>query len=277
MDLINEIAVKLGLKASDFAEDSREAYEKLRGSLFPLMEAAKVERILEGGAPAPVEVEPVGLSADPAKAAKRALPGFADDAAQETFTSEALGILRDIFGVPEGDPASVLDMLKASAAAFKGAIQTAPDPAASDAQATADAAALTSKAEPAVRALSSKVEALTSEIAKRDVRDDIERRFRAADVSMPKAEDIETLVADALKLDAQARSRFVDMAVSSRTAPPKGDVFSKRSAPTSTPADLEAEVEKRIPALRAAFPSEPKHALAIRAMRAIEKESPALS
>lgn len=277
MDLINEIAVKLGLKVDDFAEDSWEAYEKLRGSLFPLIEAAKVERILEGGAPAPVEGEPVGLSADPAKAAARALPGFADDAAQETFTSEALGILRDIFGQAEGEPASVLDMLKASAAAFKGAIQTAPDPAASDAQATADAAALTSSAEPAVRSLSSKVEALTNEIAKRDVRDDIERRFRAADVSMPKAEDIETLVVDALKLDAQARSRFVDMAVSSRTAPPKGDVFGKRSAPEASSGDVMKAIEDAIPALRAQYPNEPGHELFARARRAVEKKFPALS
>ena len=84
-----------------------------------------------------------------------------------------LGILRDVFGQAEGEPASVLDMLKSSSAAFKGSIGAAPDPAAADAQATADAAALTSKAEPAMRALTSKVDALTGEIARRDVRDDI--------------------------------------------------------------------------------------------------------
>lgn len=264
LDLLMSVAEKLSLSAP--ADESPEEIARFGADMLARIEPAEVE-----------PEAPVEMSADATQAAARALPGFADDAAQETFTSEALGILRDIFGQAEGDPASVLDMLKASAAAFKGAIQTAPDPAASDAQATADAAALTSSAEPAVRSLSSKVEALTNEIAKRDVRDDIERRFRAADVSMPKAEDIETLVVDALKLDAQARSRFVDMAVSSRTAPPKGDVFGKRSAPESASGDVLKAIEDAIPALRAQHPNEPGHELFARARRAVEKKFPALS
>lgn len=276
-DLIAEIAAKLGITLSP-DEESYELSEKIRGSLWPLIDAAKVEKILEGGAPAPTDGEPVGLSADPAKASARALEGFADDAAQELWTSEVLAGMRDVFGQPEADPAGVLDMFKASMAAFKGAIATAPNPADSDAQATADAAALTASGDAAVRAIGSKLGELQKELAKRDLRDHVIARFRAADVSEPSSEELETLVADALKLDDAARSRFIDTACRARVSPPKGDVFGSRSTPNpGAPLNLDAEVEKRIPALRSAYPGEPKHALVSRALRAIEKEFPALS
>ncbi len=261
LDLLVSVAEKLSIAAP--ADESPEEIARFSEAMLARIEPAEVE------AEAPAE-----MSAD--TSAARALAGFADDAAQETWTSEVLSILRDVFGQAEGEPAAVLDMLKSSSAAFKGSIGAAPDPAAADAQAVADAAALTSKAEPAMRALSSKVDALTSEIARRDVRDSIKERFRSADVSMPSAEDLETLVTDALKLDSAARSRFVDMAVASKVPPPKGDVFGKRSAPV-TPADVKSAIEEALPALRAAHPGEPEHFLYARARRAVEAKFPALS
>ena len=275
-DLIAEIAAKLKIEIKQ-DEDTWEVAEKIRGCLYPLMDAAKVENILEGSAPAPAEGEPVGLSTDPAKTSARALEGFADDAAQEMWTSEVLAGMRDVFGQPEADPAGVLDMFKASMAAFKGAIATAPNPADSDAQATADAAALTASGDAAVRAIGSKLGELQKELAKRDLRDHVIARFRAADVSEPSSEELETLVADALKLDDAARSRFIDTACRARVSPPKGDVFGSRSAPTDTPADVVKAIEAALPAIRTQFPGEPGHMHFARARRAVEKKFPALS
>lgn len=275
MNLIADIAAlfKIPLSADTETED---VMDEIRGSLWPLMDAAKVERILEG-APAPAtEAAPVAASADTSGASARAIPGLEDPAALETFASEVLNVARDIFGKPEEPPASVLEMLKASATAFKGAIDTAPNPGAAESQQAADAAAMTNTAEPALRSLTSKVGMLEATLAKRDVVDAVKERFRSAGVADLSSEELEVVVSDALQLKGEARARLIDAAVRSRAVPPTGEVFGKRSAPVMV-ATLREAVEAELPALREKHKGEAEHVIYARAQRVAKAKFPALS
>lgn len=270
LDLFMKLALLAGISTE--GEDLNEIASKLAGNVWRLGDAAVVEQIVEGGK-APEET--ATLDANAAKsgagsAAKRAIEGFADAAAQEMWTSEALNALRAIFGKPEEPPASVLEMLNASTDAFKGALGSATPP---DSQDTADASAMS------VPALTAEVRKLSSAFARRDARDQVVAAFARSGVPTPTEGDLEKLVDDAVaSVSNEMRARVIATSIAARNVPPSGTVFPQRNAPAdgstvNKPALIEAEAA----ALRSQFPGEPGHLLFARARRAIEKKFPALS
>lgn len=225
LDVLAKIAALLGISMD--AEKGAETYESpIMDAIYALKGASKVEAVLAaaaGGAAAPSPA-----AADAARTASRALPGFADDAEQEAFTSSVLNAMRDLFGQPEATPAAVLELFTASMAAFKGALGTAAPP-----DNASDTAAMT-EAAPAARALAAEVPALRTELArlkaevvKRDLRDAITKRSLDARVSLTSA-DLDQLVSDALAVaDDQARERLIGTALRAAQAVPTGEVFSR--------------------------------------------------
>lgn len=206
--------------------------------------------------------------------ARALLEGFPDEAAQDAFTSEALGALRDIFGQPDADPAAMLDMLKASMAAFKGAIGEAAPP---------DAAAGMSEPEGAARAalvevprLRADLAKLASEIARRDTRDDIAKRAADARAALTPAE-LEQLTADVLSVsDPGARERVIERAIKAAQTVPTGDVIARNASGAPIGRSIVEVAEGLMPEVAAKHPGEPAHLLISRAQRLARERFPHL-
>lgn len=187
----------------------------------------------------------------PPAEAPRAEGAFADAAAMEMFASEALNLLRDIFGVADEAPAAVLEKAKASLAAFKGAVGQAAPPADAGAMSAQQPEAQRSVSDAAKRALDENA-ALKAEIAKRDTRDAIAKRAADAKVTLT---NLEQLVADALAVsDASARERLIDTAIRAAQVVPTGRVFGDGAASSMQPqtisearAQLEESVRREFP------------------------------
>lgn len=144
-DLLTAIAPKLGLTAEDALGDEAGYCNKLGERLWKIIDAAKLEQILEsvaaGGAP-------------PARTEKRAVAGLEDPAAQETWISAMLDLARKVLGKPEADPAAALTELQAVVEKLAAALSSAPPP--PDGQ-PADQQAQQAQPTPAQRALDEEV------------------------------------------------------------------------------------------------------------------------
>lgn len=209
-------------------------------------------------------------------AARALLDGFQDEAAQDAFTSEVLGALRDIFGQPDAPPATALDMLKASLAAFKGALGTAAPPA--DAG-TEDAAAMTARsALVEVPRLRSELERLRADIARRDLRDSIARKAADAHVSLTTS-DADQLVADVLATtDPGARERAIERAIRLAQQVPSGDVFGRSVPPAKPePQSFRAAWESLMPEVEKAHPGQARHVLVAIAQRTARERFPEIA
>lgn len=209
-------------KNAEMAEHAAEAEAEK-----PAEEAVAADATQRTDAPVAPPVEAT------ASEAPRAEGAFADAAAMEMFASEALNLLRDIFGVADEAPATVLEKAKASLAAFKGAIGEAAlpeDPAAMSADQSAQRTAKpVNYFERAALAARTSV-ARATELAKRDCRDAIAKRASDAKVSLPA---LEQLVDDALAVnDASARERLIETAIRAAQVVPSGRVFGEGAAST---------------------------------------------
>jgi hypothetical protein len=237
LDVLAKIAALLGISMD--AEKGAETYESpIMDAIYALKGEAKVEAVLDAaaGGAAPAEGTPPAAATgapDAVRAAKRALPGFADDAEQEAFTSSVLNALRDIFTQPEAAPAAILELLTASSAAFKGALGAAKPP-----ENAGDSAAMSAPvgAETAARAIAdvaslrTEVSRLTGEIGKRDMRAALAKRATEAKAALTDAE-LDELVTDVLATnDDKARERTIVRALKAAQSVPSGDVFAERSA-----------------------------------------------
>lgn len=292
LDLLAKIAGALGVSVDD--EMSAESYESpVMSALSSIKMAAQAEKVLEqaaGGTPAtpaaPAEAtaatatQRTDAPVAPPVEAPRAEGAFADAAAMEMFASEALAMLRDIFGKADAMPAEVLDLAKASLAAFKGALGQGapPDDAGADAaamsqqDATAARAALT-----ALPALRAEVASLRAEVAKRDTRESIQRRAVEAKATLS-GEQLEQLVADTLAVqDTAVRERMIVHALRSSIVP-TGDVFARTSKTAGpAPQSITEAAESLLPEIEKANPNTARHVLVSMAQRAAIARFPHLS
>lgn len=285
LDLLAKIAASLGVSVED--EMSAESFSSpLMDAISAIKSAAKTENALEAaagaqapaappaeGASAAARAEPPPVAPPPAGEAPRAEGAFADAAAMELFASESLALFRDIFGKPDEAPAAVLDLAKASSAAFKGAIGQAAPPADAGAMSVpADAARAASDAHQ--RTLD-EVAKLRTDIARRDLRDAIAKRATDAKVALP---ELDQLVTDALAVtDVSARDRMISSAVRAAQTVPSGDVFGRSAPGGATDATTLVEAaEQLMPEVAKANPGKPAHVLVSIAQRTARARFPHL-
>lgn len=254
-----ELGTKLiELVAAKNAEAAEHAAEA--GAEKPAEEAAAADATQRTDAPVAPPVE-----------APRAEGAFADAAAMEMFASEALAMLRDIFGKADAMPAEVLDLAKASLAAFKGAIGGAAPPADAGAMSAQQPEAQRSVSDAAKRALDENA-ALRAEIAKRDCRDAIAKRASDAKVSLA---NVEQLVADALAVsDKSARERLIETAIRAAQVVPSGRVFGEGAS--SAPASFRDAWSSLLPEVAKANPALPRQHHVALAQRAARERFPHL-
>ena len=208
--------------------------------------------------------------------ARALLEGFSDEAAQDLFTSEILAMLRDVFAQPEATPAAVLDLAKASLAAFKGAVGQASPPADAEQMSTTDDATSARAALLEAPRMRAEVARLTAEVARRDMRDTIAARAADARASMTPAE-LEQLTADVLSVsDPGARERVIERALKAAQSVPSGDVFARTGAAPHVERSLVEVAEGLLPEVAAKYPGEPAHLLISRAQRLARERFPHL-
>lgn len=233
-------------------------------------EAAKPAEAPESEEKAETSERDAALPATPAPSeAPRAEGAFADAAAMEMFASEALSLFRDVFGKPDEAPAAVLDLAKASIAAFKGAIgQAAPPADAGAMSASGDTVAKSASGDAHKRAID-EVAKLRTEITRRDLRDAIAKRAADAKVALP---ELDQLVSDALAVtDVSARERMISSAVRAAQTVPSGDVFG-RSHSSPVPEDFRAAWRSLVPEIEKANPGLPtQHHVALAQRTARER------
>lgn len=276
LDLLAKIAAVLGVSMED--EKGAESFESpLMDALYALKGEARIEGVLEaaaGGAAAAPDAE--ALDATRSTVAARAmLEGFADEAAQDLFTSEALAMFRDIFGKADASPAEALDLAKASLAAFKGAVGEAAPPGDAAAMSETDASARSALVE--VPRLRAEVAKLASEVARRDTRDGIAKRATDAKAALT-ADELEQLTADVLSVgDPGARERVIERAIKAAQSVPTGDVFARTASGSAVGGSLTEVAEGLVPEVAAKHPGEPAHLLISRAQRLARERFPHLA
>lgn len=247
------------------------------GTVLVEMVAAHKAKVAEEHAEAADEKpEAEAMTAD--SPAARALPGFADDAAQEAFTSSVLGMLGDVFGKPEATPAELLEMLAASLAAFKGALGTAQPAENADAAMSAESAdAAARSVEARTASLRSEVARLTAEIGKRDLRAMLAKRAADCKALVSDAE-LDQLAADVQAItDPGARDRFVMSALRAAQSVPTGEVFARAGSKDAHGRSLVEVAESLVPEVAARHPGEPAHLLISRAQRLARERFPHLA
>jgi len=273
LDLLAKIAAVLGVSMED--EKGAESFESpLMDALYALKGEARIEGVLEaaaGGAAAAPDAE--ALDATRSTVAARAmLEGFADEAAQDLFTSEALAMFRDIFGKADASPAEVLDLAKASLAAFKGAIGEAAPPGDAAAMSETDASARSALVE--VPRLRAEVAKLASEVARRDTRDGIAKRATDAKAALT-ADELEQLTADVLSVgDPGARERVIERAIKAAQSVPTGDVFARNATGATKPESFRAAWESLVPGVEKSHPGIAKHVVVALAQKAARARFP---
>jgi hypothetical protein len=210
-DMLADLAAMLGISAEDAAGEG--AMEKMKEAIAALQKLAAEE------ADAP---------------AARAVMGL-DGEALEMFTADVVTSLRDVFGQPDAEPAALLDMLKSSADAFKGALGGAApaDDAGEGGQRQADDAGTAARAE--VVGMRAQLDAMRTELAalrgrerSREINDHVDASFRAAKLSPPQGDDRKELLAlcDGAGDDWK---RIVTFALRSVNVPPAGTVLADES------------------------------------------------
>lgn len=261
--------------------------EELGTALVEIVAAHKAEMSEEAAPEAPPEGEqaagadatqrsdaPMGTPAPDAE--PRADAAFPDAASAEMFAAESLGLLRDVFGKPDASPAELLDLAKASLAAFKGAIGQAAPP--------ADAGQMSESADQAARSVSDAHKRaldenarLKSEIAKRDMRDTIAKRASEAKAALTDAE-LADVVTDALATqDADARERCIQRALRAAQVVPSGRVFGGGATGATSARTLTEAAEQLLPEVAKSHPNKPPHVLISIAQRTARERFPHLS
>lgn len=268
----NKIAKRATLAEVEplLAEMTGASTEDLGTVIVEMVARVKAEHDAVESAPSEMAVEADG---ERSASVRALLEGFADEAAQDAFTSEVLGALRDIFGQPDASPAAVLDMLKSSVAAFKGALGVAePAPDAGTGDAAAMTAARAALAE--VPRLRAEIERLRAGIARRDLRESIARRAADARVSLAQG-DVDQLVSDVLATtDPGARERAIERALRAAQAVPSGDVFARTAAQRTQPDDFRAAWESLLPEAEKSNPKAARHVLVAIAQRMARERFP---
>lgn len=229
-DKLAEIYKSLGL---DMNESD---YWKVCDALSALKTVATAENAVEGGAPAPAGDDAARAAAE-AEAKVRA----EDAAKMEAFAAEAMAALKDIFGQPEADAAALLDLLKASSDAFKGAVQGDKKPADNageggqdaEGERAAKAEAIALRAQ--VKANGEELAKLRAEVRARQVQDYVDAKYRSAKLNPPQGKDREELLALCDKAGDEWQ-RMVDFSLRSVNVPPSGTAIDDKDARPVVPA-----------------------------------------
>lgn len=247
-DKLAELARSLGI-----AEKDLENYWAFSDAVGALIQGAKIEQVTEGGAAAapPGDDAAAGKAAPPAEGTVTparaeddagkpdAAAAGADDAANEALLSDVVSALREVFGQPDADPAALLDMLKSSSDAFKGALGGG-DPAPNAGEGGQDAAGKSATAIHAEligmrtqqKADREELSKLRAEVRARAIGDEIDAKFRSAKIAPPAGEDRAELVALCEK-SGDEYPRVVALALRGVNRPPQGTVLDadKRTEP----------------------------------------------
>lgn len=137
LDALKGAAANFGVDVTE-EMDAYDLAWSIEERAFALASAESVESVLAsfgmGGAPAPAGDGDDGEEGERGQGegeptARALLEGFESEETQDAFTSDILGSLRDIFAQEEGAPAELLDLLRSSVEAFKGALGGEGDPA----------------------------------------------------------------------------------------------------------------------------------------------------
>jgi len=242
MDKLKELAAFLGLEL----DDAMEPWGPIMDRITALQSAAKVEEIVDAG-------EPAAESEESERAAVRAVAGMEGEAL-EVWVSDALAVLGAIFGDESLDPAALLDMLKVSQDAFKGALGGAP--AAEDAgpggqDEEAERAGAAARAE--VIGLRAQLDAARKEASalrevqrSRDIADHIDASFNAAKLSPPQGKDRAELER-ICRTAGDGWKDIVSLALRGANVPPSG----VRTEPAKPTQHQEVDASKAIAAARA--------------------------
>lgn len=236
-DLLTQVA---GLLKIDLPADmSEEAVYQMSDRLRALIQAAIGESLTDGSAPAAPEGDATkAVQPDAAPAARALLPGFDSEEAQDAWTQDVRMALGEIFGQPDAAPAELLDLLKASTEAFKGAIGQAapPDDGTSSENPDAVKSMRTEVANlrSAIDKQGAELKSLRSEKLDREIADEIAAVSAKAQKLAPAGEELAELrhiareVADA-GLDWK---RHVRSLCANRAAPPVGTVTDPTDGPS---------------------------------------------
>lgn len=220
LDKLAELAAALGLEL----EEGQDSWAKIMEAVDALKKDAAAE--------AEAEAEP-----EAERSVVRAVAGLEGEAL-ELYVSDTLAALGDLFGQPDAEPAALLEMLRASLDAFKGALGGNP-PAEDAAMGGQDESerAIATAARAEVIGLRARFEQQGKQLAElvdekraREIADHIDASFRSAKLSPPQGADREELARLCRSAGADWQS-VVKLALRSVNVPGAGLVTSP-NAPT---------------------------------------------
>lgn len=180
---------------------------------------------------------------------------------EQAVMADVMSVLRGIFGQADAEPAALVDLLKASADAIKGAIGKAGQPESGTPADSAEKPADEKKDDEAaakaqniglsasVRTLTERMTAaeerstkLEAEIERRDLRDTIKAKFLTANITLADAE-LDELTGLAQRSKGDDRTRVIDMALKAANVPPSGRAVTPPKTGEGVTETLKAEAK----------------------------------